>query len=247
MSDSAAALALHRELNPGLQFKSFEHRQQLEAALCGHICERLQQGIEQRGQALLVVSGGRTPAALFQRLSEQPLEWNRVLITLADERWVPPEHPDANERTVREHLLQKRAADARFVSLLSPAVTPEEGQAEIEQRLRQLPELIDLAILGMGEDGHTASFFPQAPELSQALTPEPPASCAAVTPPVAPWSRLTLTLPRLLASRELVVHLCGEAKLPVLQAALDEGEVEAMPIRTLLRQAQTPVNIYWAP
>lgn len=241
------ALALHRELNPRLHFRPFASRPRLEEALCTHICQRLQQGIEQRGEAVLVVSGGRTPEALFRALAQRPLEWQRVLITLADERWVAPDHADANERCVREHLLQHRAAEARFVSLLNGAPTPHEGQGEIEVRLQALPEQIDMTILGMGEDGHTASFFPGAEELAQALAPESPAACAAVTPPQAPWPRLTLTLPRLLASREVVVHLYGEAKLPVLQAALAEGEMTAMPIRALLRQDQVPVSLYWAP
>jgi len=247
MSDRKPPLDLSPELNPALKFRSFDHRQSLESGLCTHICDRLRRGIEQRGEAVLVVSGGRTPVALFQSLSQQPLDWSRVQITLADERWVPADHADANERMVRQHLLQNRAAAARFVSLLNSAVTPHEGQVDVEQRLQVLPELIDLGILGMGEDGHTASFFPHAEELAQALAPEPPAWCAAVTPPQAPWPRMTLTLPRLLASRELVLHLYGEFKLPVLQAALSEGTLEAMPVRALLRQSKTPVSIWWAP
>jgi len=240
-------LNLHPELNQALELKRFEDRERLERDLCERICNRLRASIESRGEAALVVSGGRTPAGLFRRLSEQPLEWSKVLVTLADERWVDNQHDDSNERSVRTHLLQNLAAEARFLPLVNSEATPHEGQAETELLLDLLPETVDVVILGMGEDGHTASFFPDAPELAQALDPQPACDCAAVTPPVAPWKRITLTLPRLLAAHQIIVHLCGDAKLPVLQQALAEGAVEAMPIRSVLRQKATPVTIYWAP
>ncbi|MBV1787693.1 6-phosphogluconolactonase [Marinobacterium sp. D7] len=240
-------LELYPGLNQALELKQFAAREQLEQDLCARICNLLQAGIESRGEAALVVSGGRTPAGLFQRLSEQPLEWSKVLVTLADERWVDNQHEDSNERSVRTHLLQNHAVAARFLPLVNAEATPHEGRSEAELLLSMLPERVDVVILGMGEDGHTASFFPDAPELAQALDPQPACDCAAVTPPVAPWKRITLTLPRLLASHQIIVHLCGQSKLPVLQQALAEGAVELMPIRSVLRQKGTPVAIYWAP
>lgn len=243
----ASDLNLHPELNPRVKLHDFADRQGQEAALCQHILEGLQRAIDNQGAAVLVVSGGRTPRALFQRLSEQPLAWQHVLVTLADERWVPPQHEDANERLVRRYLLQNQAARARFISLVSAAKSAHQGQAEVEQRLSALPPRVTLSILGMGDDGHTASFFPAAQELPQALAPPPGVRCAAVTPPLAPHQRLTLTLPRLLDSEEILLHLCGQAKLPVLQRALEAGAVDAMPVRAVLRQSRTPVGIYWAP
>lgn len=240
-------LNLHPELNQALDLQCFDNRSSLEQDLCERICKRLQSGIDTRGEAVLVVSGGRTPAALFQKLSEQPLDWSRVLVTLADERWVDNQHDDSNERSVRTHLLQNHAAQAKFLPLVNAAATPHEGQPETELLLSVLPETLDVVLLGMGEDGHTASFFPNAPELAQALDPQPRTDCAAVTPPVAPWKRMTLTLPRLLACHEIIVHLCGDSKLPVLQQALAEGAIEEMPIRSVLRQKGTTVAIYWAP
>ncbi|KEA62647.1 6-phosphogluconolactonase, eukaryotic type [Marinobacterium lacunae] len=240
-------LELHTELNQAIELKQFDQREALEAALCTRIGERLAESLERRGEAALVVSGGRTPAALFERLSRLPLAWSNVTVTLADERWVDEQHQDSNARTVRTHLLQNHAAQARFLPLVNEADTPHEGQAITEHALTQLPRVIDVVVLGMGEDGHTASFFPHAPELAQALDPKPASDCVAVTPPAAPWHRITLTLPRLLASREIIVHLCGESKLPVLQQALAVGPIAQMPIRAVLRQKKTPVAIYWAP
>lgn len=247
MSELDLRPALTQEPNQALSFERFDSRERLEAVLSEHIGERLREGIAKNGEAALVVSGGRTPVGLFQRLSKLPLEWSKVLVTLADERWVDNRHQDSNERSVRTHLLQNRASEARFLPLVNAEFSAKLGQSETEMLLDLLPEKIDLVILGMGEDGHTASFFPGAPELAQALDPQPACDCVAVTPPQAPWDRLTLTLPRLLASGEIIVHLCGDAKLPVLQCALAEGATEEMPIRSVLRQKQTPVSIYWAP
>ncbi len=240
-------LNLHPTLNPCVSLEAFADRSALEQSLCERITAQLSSAIAEKGAAALVVSGGRTPAPLFQRLSQQSLDWSKVTVTLADERWVDNLHQDSNERSVRENLLQNRAEAARFLPLYNGEATPVAGQEKLESTLAALPERIDAVILGMGEDGHTASFFPGAEELDQALAPNPYAACAAVTPPAAPWPRITLTLPRLLASAQIYVHLCGEPKLPVLQEALEEGDIEAMPIRSVLRQSATPVAVYWAP
>jgi len=225
----------------------FENRDLLETALSSEIVSLLEQGIADRGRATLVVSGGRTPAALFQRLSLQPIEWDKVWITLADERWVPDDHADSNARSVKEHLLQNNASAAHFIPHVNEAEYPCVGQTALEAVLSDLPDQLDAVILGMGEDGHTASFFPNAPELTAALNPYGTKACMGVTPPVAPHLRMTLTLPRLLASTKIFLHLCGEGKMPVLEAAIGEGETEDMPVRAVLRQDKTPVDIYWAP
>ena len=226
---------------------NFETRSELESALTDRIVALLDAGIKERGVGCLVVSGGRTPAGLFQRLSHQDLDWSKVIVTLADERWVPADHDDSNARSVETHLLQYNAVKAKFIPHVTAAATPQEGQAELEETLKQLPEHIDAVILGMGEDGHTASFFPNAPELAAAIDPNQSQACLAVTPPVAPHPRMTLTLPRLLASKQIFLHLCGEGKTPVLEEAMGEGAAEDMPVRTVLRQEQTPVDIFWAP
>lgn len=229
------------------EIHKFASREALEQALAARIVALLRQGIAARGQGALVVSGGRTPAGLFQRLANADLDWSRVLITLADERWVPADHVDSNARSVRSHLLQNRAAAARFIPHFNGATTPAAGAAALQSELQALPEQVDAVILGMGEDGHTASFFPNAAELAAAIDPETLVSCMAVTPPAAPHLRMTLTLPRLLASQQIFLHLCGDSKLPVLEQALAEGPVTEMPVRSVLHQQRTPVDIYWAP
>ncbi|MCL6417073.1 6-phosphogluconolactonase [Aestuariirhabdus sp. Z084] len=225
----------------------FENRPALDQQLSDEIAQRLRSRLQKSEYASLAVSGGRTPIGLFEALSQQPLDWSRVIITLVDERWVEPDAADSNERLVRNHLLQNQASQARFIGLKTPAASAETGQAECQLRLSQLPARMDVAVLGMGEDGHTASFFPGAQALSQALDLESGMDCLSLTPPAAPHDRMTLSLSRVLRCDQLYLHLCGDAKLPVLAQAQQAGPTAEMPVRALLRQNHAPLAIYWAP
>ncbi len=226
---------------------AFDSRADLDGQLSREIAGRLRLALERRALASLVVSGGRTPVGLFEALSQEPLDWSRVIVTLADERWVDNDASESNERLVRTHLLQNRAQDARLVALKTPALNADAGEVECRQRLLGLPETLDVVVLGMGEDGHTASLFPSAEGLGRALDLSSGVDCLALSPSTAPKPRMTLTLPRLLRSEQVYLHLCGESKLPVLAQALKPGPVELMPVRALLRQSQVPLAIYWAP
>ena len=228
-------------------FQPFSSPAELTAALSRHIVTTLQQAINQRQQASLAVSGGSTPRPLFDALSHGELEWPEVTITLVDERWVASDEPDSNEGLVRRHLLQNRAAHARFIGLKNSEPTASQGQQECCRRLAILVRPIDLVILGMGNDGHTASFFPGATALSKALALDSSRSCCAITPPTAPHERMTLTLATLLDSRQIILHLVGDDKKKVYDLALQQGPVEEMPIRAILRQKNVPVTTFWSP
>lgn len=217
--------------------------------LCAFVAERLRQALSARGQALLVVSGGNTPSPFFKALSAVDLDWSQVSITLADERWLPPDHADSNERTVRANLLQGRAAQARFVSLVSAAPTPLAGQAEVEARLAELPWPADVTLVGMGGDGHTASLFPFTPELTTAQDPARSDRCLAIAAPLlpnVPVPRLSLGRRALLDTQVLVVHITGAAKWALLKQACEPGPVAEWPIRIVLRQSQVPVHVFHA-
>lgn len=229
------------------EFKEFKDSAILVAVLAGQVAELLRAGIRERGQASLVVSGGSTPVPFFAALSELALDWKQVTITLADERWVDPADADSNERLVRLHLLQNRAAAAHFVGLKTGAPTAVQGEEECGNHLALLPRPFDVLILGMGNDGHTASLFPQASRLDEALAMDSGKLCMGITPPVAPHERITLTLPALLESRQIILHLVGPGKRAVYEKALADGPVAEMPIRAVLGQATTPVTVFWAP
>ncbi len=195
--------------------------------------------------ASLVVSGGSTPKPFFEHLSRRVLAWDRVRITLADERWVGADHEASNERLVRRHLLVAEAAVATVVGLKTPEATPEEGCEACEQALAQVTRPFDVVILGMGGDGHTASLFPGAPELAAGFDPASGRTCLAAHPATAPHPRMSLTLPALLDSRRLVLHITGESKRRVYAQALEPGPAQELPIRAVL--ASDRVEVWWAP
>lgn len=225
---------------------SFTDCHALATALAERVAGHLRDGLRERGTALLAVSGGRTPLHFFDLLAHAPLDWSKVQVTLVDERWVDESDPRSNARLLREHLLRGPAAAARFVPLYTGAATPEEGQAEAGRRVLALGLPFDAVVLGMGLDGHTASFFPGGDQLAAALDPNLPTGVVAMRAPGAGEPRITLTLPTLLATRQLFLHIEGDDKREVLaQARLGLGEAAHYPVRAVLERA--PVAVYWCP
>lgn len=228
-------------------FKEFTDQKSLVIKLADQIGNLLTAGITDNGRASLAVSGGSTPVELFGRLSMLNIPWQQVVITLVDERWVEPLADDSNGQLVRTHLLLNRAAAATFLPMKNPAATAADGEAECERQLQQVPKPFDVLILGMGNDGHTASLFPGAVKLARATDMDSGKICMAIAPLTASHERMTLSLPAILDSRQIFLHITGREKKNVLQAALAEGPAEDMPVRYILRQLTTPVSIYWAP
>jgi 6-phosphogluconolactonase len=227
--------------------KAFPNRNNLAIQLAAQIGARLTAGIAEHGRASLAVSGGSTPVGLFEQLAAMDLNWSDIVITLVDERWVAPTADDSNEHLVRSHLLKEKAAAATFIGLKNAAATATAGENECARKLRNVPRPFDVLILGMGADGHTASLFPGAQKLALATDMNATQTCMGIAPLAAPHERMTLTLPAILDTRQIFLHITGQAKKDVLQQARAEGPVEAMPIRFILRQQATPVAVYWAP
>ncbi|MFZ5491362.1 MAG: 6-phosphogluconolactonase [Pseudomonadota bacterium] len=215
-------------------------------ALADAVAADLDTALGERPRASLVVSGGRSPIAFFECLRSAALDWSRVVITLADERWVPPEHADSNARLVTEHLLQGAAAAARFVPLWNGAPTPADAIAERSAALAALPRPVDALVLGMGEDGHTASLFPGAAGLAAAIDRQAAALLVAIDPPAAPHPRLSLTLAALLDSRQIHLPVVGTVKQAIYRQALVGGDATRWPIAAVLNQQQVPVHVYLA-
>lgn len=214
----------------------------LDQALADQVQTALQSGLDQHGHATLCVSGGRTPAGFFRALGSRALDWSRLTITLADERCVGEDSPHSNASSVRHHLLQGNAAAARFVPLHLPGETWAENRA----RLHDLPACFDAVVLGMGEDGHTASIFPDSPQREAALfdASDNPALAVTGKGPVA--ARITLTATRLLATRALFVHITGAAKWQVLGRALVAPD-PALPVSHFLHSEKVEPHVFWAP
>lgn len=215
----------------------------LAAQMAQDVAARLRQALARQGQAGLRVSGGRSPIAFFQALSRELLDWSAVCIGLVDERWVPADHPDSNARLVREHLLQNHAAAARFVPLVNEAVTVEQGLAEASAIQRAQLRDCEVLVLGMGEDGHTASLFPEASETAAAMRLDNPAWLAAVHPVQAPHARITLTLPALLSAQQLLLPIQGVSKRAVLERAA-QATPEQLPVAAVLRSGR-PLRVYY--
>ena len=231
---------------PEAALREFPTREALDRQLADDVAGALAAGIAARGEASLAVSGGSTPAGFFRALAGRDVDWARVTVTLADERWVPPDHADSNERLVRETLLTGPAARARFVPLFASCDHPRGAVDEIAARLRALGTF-DAVLLGMGTDGHFASLFPGSAALPRGLALPGDTPCLAVDPPAAPHARLSLSLHRLAATRRLFIHIVGDEKRALLQRAAASDDPATLPISAVLAlDAPAPV-VYWAP
>ena len=219
----------------------------LAHALSGEIQVDLAEAVAERKAASLVVSGGRTPLKLFHQLRNEKLNWQNVWITLADERWVETAAQASNERLVRENLLSGAAATAHFVGLKNPAPTPEAGVEWSWRALSRVPRPFDVVVLGMGDDGHTASLFPGSLALARALDPAAAPGCVAVNALAAPHARVSLNLAALLDARRIVLHIEGDAKWQVYHRARTPGSAAELPVRAILHQREVPVDVFWAP
>ena len=222
-------------------------------ALSHRIADLLGKAIQERGHALLCVSGGKSPIPLFHALRDLPLSWEKITISLADERCVPVGHVHSNATLVSEHLLQGLAAPARLVRMIDSDEVNETTYGILAQQAHTALSTLgrcDVLVLGMGEDGHTASLFSHATELHQALDLNNPLSCQLMhlnpAPPEAPYPRISQTLPYLLQARHIVLSVQGPAKLAVLQQA-QHGADTRWPISFVLNQHTTPVEIWTAP
>ncbi len=231
------------DLPPQVTGLSLGSPEQLAGELAITVANALRDAVDTRGSAVLVVSGGRSPVAFFERLSAEDLDWSKVTVSLADERFVPVSHTDSNEGLVRRHLLRGAAADARLLGLYRSAPSLDEAARLADAALAELGA-IDVLVLGMGEDGHTASLFPGSPNLEQALRSDCPQRCLPMLAPSVPRQRLTLTLPLLHSAHLTLLAVQGQAKLATLADALAGDDVAAMPIRAFLRR---PLEIHWCP
>ncbi len=241
----------HPESRGTLTVHTFSQAE-LNVRLAQDIAHRLAAAIQARGFAVLSVSGGKSPVALFEALRVIDIDWSRVRVTLVDERCVPRIHPDSNALLVQSHLLQDLAAKAQLVFMVASAAEPlgsPSAQAKAASMALTAAGVADVLVLGMGADGHTASLFPEAPNLADALDLRNTQTCVSIElahPPAnAPYPRITQTLAQILSARHIVLPLTGTDKLNTLQQAWKQA-TPALPISFVLQQTQTPVALWLA-
>ena len=215
---------------------------QLAASLALCVAAQLRNALASQPRASLAVSGGRTPTAMLQQLSQQTLDWHRVDVTLADERWVDEQHSASNAALVKTWLLKNNAEAATFYPLYNQAGSAELGQAQCQQQLQHMHWPLDVLVLGMGDDGHTASLFPLCPALPQALSTQD--LCIATQAPADPIQRMLLPAHALMHAQHIHLHIEGAAKLRVLQQATALQDGNKTPIYNFIQQ---PLNIHWCP
>jgi 6-phosphogluconolactonase len=208
------------------------------------IGRRLRERLAAADTAGLVVSGGSTPVRCFEYLSTTPLDWERVRIAMSDERWIPPGNKDSNETLVRTYLVQNAAAAATLLPVYAEATTPEERASMLGACVDELPRPFACTLLGMGSDGHFASLFPDAPNLSLGLDAAAAEAFIPVRTGSSPHPRISMTLGMLLDSEAIVLLFFGDQKRGVYESAPRADP--PLPITALLEQQQVPVHVFWA-
>lgn len=223
--------------------------ERLIEAVTLRIAHAVVNAVDQRGHAALALSGGLTPEPVYDRLGLALLPWRQVAVTLVDEQWVPPVSKHSNQRLLARSLFAGPGGCARFLPLWRPAASPECAAEAADLALARMPWPLDVVLLGMGEDGHIASLFPGSGVLAHALDRRTRRRCIAVPPGAAPGgvARLSLTLSAILDARLILLLIRGEAKRAALEQAIAGCDPSEMPVRAVLRQRRTPVDVFWAP
>ena len=226
------------------QVNKFENSTLLNEAFSQEIADKLQAGINQNGSASLLVSGGNTPKPMFLMLSNKDIEWNKVNIALVDDRWVDLTDPASNEAMVNEALLINKASAANFIGMKTEHDNAFDAESAVSDKFKEVKRPFDVVILGMGEDGHTASIFPCCAQLEEALTTTK--DIMATEPTTAPHQRMTFTKTALLNSKQLYLHLVGESKEAVLLDVAAGSDEKQAPIRAFLNQSNVPMSVMLA-
>ncbi|MGE4610099.1 MAG: 6-phosphogluconolactonase [Paracoccaceae bacterium] len=225
-------------------FLQYPDRETLMENIAEDVAAQLTAAISIRGRASLAVPGGTTPAPFLNLLSNADLDWSKVNVMLTDERFVPETSDRSNTRLLRQTFLQNKAAAANLVPFYKPANQPEDVLTDLTAAITAaLP--LDVCVLGMGEDMHTASLFPEADRLGEGLDLEGTVVLLPMRAPGAQEPRLTLTASVLRAARNIHILITGEGKKTAFEAALIEGPASEAPIRVVL-DAPVPVDVHYA-
>jgi 6-phosphogluconolactonase len=216
-------------------------------ACAGRLSDALAEALAETGKAVLAGAGGSTPSPIYARLAQAPLDWASIVVTLVDERYVPETSPESNTALIKRTLLTGPAAAARFAPLYSPAVTVDRAAALAAHALVAEGGRLDAVLLGVGEDGHICSMFPESPTLRTLLSPDLKPTVLGVPPGrdgrAPSLQRLSINLPYLIGARRVVLALTGTAKRAVFEREAT-GDPATRPIAALLAH-KVPLEVLW--
>lgn len=235
---------MSNELKENALLQEFSDQQTLDSALIARISDVSRQIVAAKGGFTLAVSGGRSPAVLFTSLAAtESIPWEQGLITLVDERYVPPDSPDSNEHLLQSTLFSEHsmARKARFKGLYHSG---RDIESQVNYLNQAVPGVPDIAILGLGMDGHTASLFPCSPEFRHHLATSD--NYVSATPQSAPYQRISLSAQALISTPDLWLYIPGTEKLNRFQQIL-AGEDNASPLTTILEKRQKPLEVFTCP
>lgn len=223
----------------------FDTRAAASSAAAQHLADSLAAQLANNETASLIVTGGSSPLRCYAELAAFELEWERVRLLLSDERWVESSHADSNEKMLRENLLLKHAAAAHLLPIYERHTTMTERCRQLNEVAPTLPTPIAAAVLGMGDDGHIASLFPDADNLAQGLDPETAEWYLPIVTEASPHPRISMTLAALKQCNSLLLLFFGQAKRDVYEQS--KMQAQSYPVAALLTQQHAPVHVYWAP
>lgn len=229
------------------QIEAFPSVDAWAEATAARLGETLAAAVRDNGSAFFAGPGGSTPAPVYRHLAAMDLDWARIAVTLVDERYVPETSPDSNARLIRDVLLQDKAAAGRFIPLFTPEVTVDRAAIVAAKALAEAGSRFDAVLLGMGEDGHICSMFPESPTLKTLLTPtlKPtvlgvPHGRDGMAPSI---ERLSINLPYLMQAERVILGLKGETKRRVFEEQA-KGDPKIQPIAALIA-ADVSLEVLW--
>lgn len=223
----------------------YDDVEEMAEAVAGDIGFIIESALDARGEALIAVPGGKTPMPIFQKLAKAKLDWKKVTIIPTDDRLVPLTDERSNIRAIAQAFLP---AGARVFPITSDIADYKLAGNSANAKLSELKFPLDLAWLGVGEDGHTASIFP-GPDLEEALTAPNGRHAIGVMPdplpPEAPVARVTLTRSAILSARTVLITITGDDKKALLEQAIADGHSSKLPIGLVLAETEQPIDIHW--
>jgi 6-phosphogluconolactonase len=225
--------------------QNFESRDEASHAAAEQLIAMLAANLSENARAAMIVTGGSSPVQCYAQMAKADVEWSRVQLVLSDERWVAPSDENSNEGMIRSSLMVDQAANARLMPFYNGAVPASERCEELNISLGSMSQPFAATLLGMGEDGHIASLFPDMENLADGLDPDSKEQCITVQTAASSLPRVSLTLAPILHSEQVVLLFFGEAKRAVYEKA--KSSPGLFPVSSLLTQQRTPVHVFWAP